>query len=259
MASDLAQHYADASENDRLSRSPHGRLEFLRTQELIRRVLTAPMTVLDVGGGTSVHAEWLIGDGHVVHVIDPVLEHVRMAATLPRVTAEVGDARRLPAADNSIDVAVMLGPLYHLTESADRATALAEARRVLRPGGILIAAAMSRYVTVLETGTNGVLDDTLITSVRKVIATGDYDGHAGFMRTHCHTADELRTELEATGFGNVEIYGIEGPAWPTLDYAGQHSFEPLVTAALHCARLLEQDPLLINASAHLLAIARTER
>ncbi|MFF5034838.1 class I SAM-dependent methyltransferase [Nocardia salmonicida] len=257
MTSDLAQHYSGASEHDRLSRSPHGRLEFLRTQELIRRVLTAPMRVLDVGGGTGVHAEWLANDGHVVHLVDPVPEHVERASTLPGVTAEIGDARRLPAPDNSFDTVLLLGPLYHLTESDDRTTALDEAIRVLRPGGILIAAAISRYLSALEAGTNGTLDDTLTTAVGEVIATGDYDGHAGFVRTHWHTADELRTEIEAAGLIDVVAYGVEGPAWPTLDHAGQHSFRSLVTAALHCARLLEQDPLLINASAHLLAIART--
>ncbi|MFD6397157.1 class I SAM-dependent methyltransferase [Nocardia sp. NPDC060249] len=258
MTSDLVQHYSGASEDDRLSRSPHGRLEFLRTQELIRRALTAPMRVLDVGGGTGVHAEWLANDGHIVHLVDPVPEHVETAAALPGVTAELGDARRLPVPDNSFDTVLLLGPLYHLTESDDRTTALYEAVRVLRPGGILIAAAISRYLSALETGTNGTLDDTLTTAVAEVIATGDYDAHVGFVRTHWHTADELRTEIEAAGLIDVMTYGVEGPAWPTLDHAGQHSFRSLVTAALQCARLLEQDPLLINASAHLLAIARTE-
>ncbi|MFJ4654762.1 class I SAM-dependent methyltransferase [Nocardia sp. NPDC088792] len=259
MTSDFVQQYSDLSERDRLSRSPHGRLEFLRTRELIRRVLTTPMRVLDIGGGTGVHAEWLAGDGHSVHLVDPIPEHVEEAAARPGITAEVGDARRLTAADHSVDAALRLGPLYHLTESRDRARALGEAMRVLRPGGILIAAAISRYLSVLETGSNGRLDDTLTPAVREAIVTGNYDGHVGFVQTHWHTADELRIELEAAGFGHVEVYGIEGPTWPTLDRAGLDNFPALLPAALHCARLLERDPLLINTSAHLLAIARTER
>ncbi len=106
-----------------------------------------------------------------------------MSAALPGVTTQVGDARRLPAADDSVDAVLMLGPLYHLTDPADRTSALCEAMRVLRPGGVLIAAAISRYLSVLETGTRGTLDDTLTLAVRDVIATGDYDGHVGFMRT----------------------------------------------------------------------------
>ncbi|NKY43799.1 class I SAM-dependent methyltransferase [Nocardia cerradoensis] len=256
MTSDVVQHYSTASESDRLARSAHGRLELLRTQGLIRRVLTSPAKILDVGGGTGVHARWLAADGHSVRLIDPVPEHISMAAALPGVLAEVGDARRLPVADHSVDAVLLLGPLYHLTEPADRTTALREAVRVLRPGGILIAAAISRYLSALECGANGTLDDTLIPSICEVISTGEYDGHVGFLRTHWHTADELRGEIEAAGLREVQIYGIEGPTWPALDRADPVDVPALMTAALRCARLLEQDPDIINTSAHLLAIAR---
>ncbi len=57
----------------------------------------------------------------------------------PLASATVGDARRLDRPDASVDAALLLGPLYHLTERGDRVAALAEARRVLRPGGVLAA------------------------------------------------------------------------------------------------------------------------
>ncbi|HEX3792129.1 MAG TPA: methyltransferase domain-containing protein [Pseudonocardiaceae bacterium] len=195
MANDLAWHYGSGpAENTRLSRTPHGRLEFLRTQELLRQVLATPTRVLDVGGGTGVHAEWLARDGHSVHLIDVVPAHVDAAATLPGVTAEVGDARQLPTDDNSVDTAT--------------------------------------------------------------IASGHYDGRVGFTPTHWHTADELRAEIRAAGLADVTVYGVEGPAWPALDAAGASEFAARVDAALPCARLADQDPLLINTSAHFLAIAR---
>ncbi|SDI76241.1 Methyltransferase domain-containing protein [Actinokineospora alba] len=111
MGTDVDRHYSTNAETSRLARTPHGRLEFLRTQELLRRVLTTRAKVLDVGGGTGVHAEWLARDGHSVHLIDVVAAHATAAATLPGVTAVVGDARGLPVADNSVDVVLMLGPL----------------------------------------------------------------------------------------------------------------------------------------------------
>ncbi|GAA4553239.1 class I SAM-dependent methyltransferase [Amycolatopsis samaneae] len=253
----LARHYATETEHDRLTRTPHGRLEFLRTQELLRRFLTTPAKILDVGGGTGVHAGWLARDGHTVHLVDVVPAHVDAAAALPGVTAEVGDARRLPAADDSVDVVLVMGPLYHLVDPADRARALAEARRVLRPGGVLAAAAISRYLSTVETGTTGALTENLLPSVETVVATGEYDGHVGFVPTHWHTADELRAEIRQAGLVDVEIYGVEGPAWPALDVAGAHEFAARAEAALRCARLVERDPLLINASAHFLAVARS--
>ncbi|MFB8007350.1 methyltransferase domain-containing protein [Nocardia sp. NPDC056000] len=235
MGSDLVGHYSAAAEGERLFRSPHGRLEFLRTRELIRRRLTGAVRVLDIGGGTGVHAEWLARDGHSVHLIDPVPAHVATAATLPGVTTMVGDARRLPVADRTVDVVLMLGPLYHLTEAADRAIALGEAVRVLRPGGLLIAAAISRYLSVLETGTDGTLDEALLPSVREVIDTGQYDEHAGFVATHWHTADELRAELAAAGMREVEISTASKdrhgpPSTAPVSITSNHWFPPPCTA-----------------------------
>ncbi|GIM97307.1 class I SAM-dependent methyltransferase [Paractinoplanes toevensis] len=260
MSDDLIEHYGtDGIEDSRLRRSGHGRLEFLRTQELIRRRLPAPtgLRVLDVGGATGIHAAWLAADGHSVHVVDPVPAHVLEASQLPGVTAEVGDARTLTATDDSVDVVLLLGPLYHLTEPASRAVALSEAVRVLRPGGLLVAAGISRYLSLLEVGTNGRLTADTEQSLRTVIDTGSYDGHVGFTQAHFHTADELRAELQAAVRSEVTVYGVEGPAWPSLDNAGPAAFDELVNAALRCARLVEQDPNLINASAHFLAFTRT--
>ncbi|GAA5187546.1 methyltransferase domain-containing protein [Rugosimonospora acidiphila] len=258
MESELVTHYGiDGLEDSRLRRSPHGRLEYLRTRELIRRWLTAPgARVLDVGGGTGVHAAWLAGDGHAVHVVDPVPSHVRAAAALDGVSAQLGDARELEVADGSVDAVLLLGPLYHLTEASDRARALAEAVRVLRPGGLLAAAGISRYMSLLEVGSDGRLTAELEPSVRTVITSGSYDGHVGFVPAHFHTAEELRAEVQTAGLVDVTVYGVEGPAWPALDAAGIAAFDGRIEAALRAARAVEQDPLLIHASAHLLAVAR---
>jgi hypothetical protein len=68
--------------------------------------------------------------------------------------------------------------------------------------------------------------------------------------------DELRAEVQAAGLINIAVYGVEGPAWPALDAAGMQTFDGRVEAALRCARVVEQDPMFINASAHILAMAR---
>ncbi|WP_433384649.1 class I SAM-dependent methyltransferase [Actinoplanes sp. CA-142083] len=257
MSAGFFEYYGvDGVEDTRLRRSPHGRLEFLRTQELLRRHLPPGRhRILDVGGATGIHAAWLAADGNDVHVVDPVPAHVAAAAALPGVTASEGDARTLAAPDASADVVLLFGPLYHLTAASDRAQALAEAVRVLRPGGLLAAAGISRHLSLLENGTNGQLTAADEPPIRQVIETGDYDGHVGFLASHFHTADELRTEVEAAISQDVTVYGVEGPAWPALDVAGLDAFDTLVDSALRCARIAERDPLLINASAHFLAIA----
>ena len=134
------------NEEDRLHCSADGRMELARTQELLRRFLPpAPARVLDVGGGTGVHAEWLVKGGYEVTVVDPVPRHVESASAV--CPAVVGDARDLQQPDDSFDVVQLLGPLYHLPDPGDRRTALAEAQRVAKPGGLVAAAAINRYAS----------------------------------------------------------------------------------------------------------------
>ncbi len=114
--------------------------------------------------------------------------------------------------------------------------------RVVASGGMVVAAAISRYIGVIELGSDGRLSEELEAPVARVVATGEYDGHAGFVPTHFHTATEVQEEVQAAGWEQVSVHGVEGPAWPALDAAGLEGFDARVDAALRCARMVEQDP-----------------
>jgi SAM-dependent methyltransferase len=111
-----------------------------------------PGGVLDVGGGPGNYATWLAEDGYEVKLIDatPELVEQARAGEPPAFEAAVGDARDLAEPDESADAVLLLGPLYHLPARDNRMKALAEAHRVLRPGGLLAAAAISRYTIVID-------------------------------------------------------------------------------------------------------------
>ena len=77
---EILAHYQEGVERDRLLRGGAGRLEYLRTRELLARYLPpAPVTILDVGGGAGVYALPLAREGYSVHLIDPVPLHVDQA------------------------------------------------------------------------------------------------------------------------------------------------------------------------------------
>ena len=105
--------YRAPGETERIT-GGHGRLDFARTQEILRRHLPRPpANLLHVGGATRVHAAWLAADGYRVELLDVAPEHAAAAARLAEnglaVTARLGDARELPAADDAFGAALLLG------------------------------------------------------------------------------------------------------------------------------------------------------
>jgi ubiquinone/menaquinone biosynthesis C-methylase UbiE len=249
-------------ESDRLSVPADGVLEMVRTQELLRRHLPpAPASVLDVGGGPGTHARWLTGDGYRVHLVDPVPRHLDEAEAAG-CSVERGDARALSAEDDSYDAVLLLGPLYHLVAAADRRTALAEARRVVRPGGLVAAAGINRYASLFEHTALAHLDrDPLQRSIAEILATGAHDGKKGFTKAYFHTGPELEAEMREAGFIDTRVYGVEGPAWALLKATEQYTGEslarsPLFASALAAARMAEGYPDLLSAGSHLLAVGR---
>lgn len=262
----IQQYYDQGAEEGRLT-GEGGSLEAIRTRELLERFLpAAPAQVLDVGGGAGVYAAWLAEQGYQVHLIDPVPLHVeqatRAAAAQPAhsFTAVLGDARRLVEADGSQDVVLLLGPLYHLTERAERLTALAEARRVLRPGGLLAAAVISRFASVFDILRRDAFDEPGIAAMlEQDLRDGqhrnpDADLRPGWFTTaYFHHPDELAAEVREAGFGLEGIFGIEGPGgWISDAWDDPRRRESLLFAA----RAVEKEPTLMGVSAHLLAVAR---
>ena len=247
-------------ESSRLSMSADGRLELLRTQEILRRFLPPPPArILDVGGGAGVHARWLVEDGYQVELIDPVARHVEQATKV--CAASLGDARHLVAANASYDVVQLLGPLYHLPDPQDRRQALAEARRVVKPGGLVAAAAINRYASIFEHVTYAHLHKPrLQEQISTILRTAVHDGKRGFTLAYFHRADELVGELRDAGLVDVEVFGIEGPAWSLLKAVEQQSESgpsaDLFASVLAAARMAEPYPELLAASSHLLAVGR---
>jgi ubiquinone/menaquinone biosynthesis C-methylase UbiE len=237
-----------------------GRLEFVRTQELLERHLPpAPAVVLDVGGGPGTYALWLTDRGYRVHLIDPVQLHVEEARAAGVETAQVGDARALPCDDESFDAVLMLGPLYHLPDAEERRRALAEARRVLRPRGVLAAAAITRFASTIDGLIKGYLANPEFEQiVERNLRDGRHenpDRRPGWFTTaHFHLPDELADEVRGAGFDLRALTGIEGPGAWLPDVDDWLDDPPRRAALLRAIRRVESEPSLIGASSHLLAV-----
>ena len=265
---EIAAHYALGLERDRLA-SGGGALELARTLVLLERYLPAPpAAIADIGGGPGRYALRLAERGYRVHLVDPVPLHVeqaraaagnRLQAALA--SAEVGDARALRLADESVDGVLLFGPLYHLLERADRVQALAEARRVCRPGGVVLAAAISRFASMLD----GIRGEYLADPTFAAIAAGDLrdgrhhnptDNPAYFTTAYFHRPEELSAECEAAGLAHEATLAVEGAAWLLPDLDARLADRERRAVLLAALAMLETEPALIGVSAHLLAVAR---
>jgi len=259
----IREYYERGGEAARLSGGfPSGRLELARTQELVARYLgPAPQTVLDVGGGPGIYAAWLVSLGHTVDLVDPVVLHVAQArAAAPGASCEVGDARALTQADDSVDAVLLLGPLYHLVDRADRLLALREARRVLRPGGWVFAAAISRFAGLFDllVPQDRLHQPEILVAVEEAIETGVFHGNQDglFTTAYFHRPGDLADEVADAGFALEHVFNIEGPGFLVPDLEVRWQDPSRRDVLLHAARMVETEPTLLGASSHLLAVAR---
>jgi len=263
----MHQYYELGKEAARLSSSGAGRLEFERTQEIVLRHLPEPpATIADIGGGPGRYALWLAGLGYrVVHrdLVPLHVEQVRDAAgsvaSAPGrvIESAVGDARSLDLGDASMDAVLLLGPLYHLTRRADRVQTLREAGRVVRSGGPVFAAAISRWAARLD----GVLRLRLYeqnpevtdligpverTGVLPPLLPGGFNGFT-------HRPGQLRAEFASADLEVADLVCVEGAAFLLNDLEDRATDDRAWQVVLDTARAHERVPELMGLGSHLLA------
>jgi 2-polyprenyl-3-methyl-5-hydroxy-6-metoxy-1,4-benzoquinol methylase len=265
---EMIEHYQAGVENDRLAVGG-GNLEMERTREIIRRFLPPPPAVIaDIGGGPGIYSGWLARLGYGVHLIDPVPLHIEQAQErsrsqpeAPIASARIGDARQIEGDENSFAAVLLLGPLYHLTEQADRIAALREAARITRPGGYIFAAAISRFASLLDGLDRGFIADPAFRDIMaEDLRSGQHRNPDNtphyFTTAYLHRPEELRAEFEAAGLRHLQTLAVEGPAAyipRVVDQWDDPAWREQVLAAL---RRIEDEPELLGASPHLLAIGQ---
>ena len=261
---EILQHYQRYDEQWRLS-SGDGQLEEARTRLLLDRYLPpAPATVADIGGAAGVYSHWLAQHGYTVHLRDVVPRHIDQALAAgssehPLASAAVADARELDLDASSADAVLLLGPLYHLTDRVDRVAALQEAGRILKPGGPVLVAAVSRYASALDGLWRNLLSDPDFRPiVEQGLATGQHrnptDNATYFTTAYFHRPRDLGSEIAEAGFVDVEVLPVEGIGWIIPDFEERWAVEANRQLILDLIERTERVPELLGASQHLLAV-----
>jgi ubiquinone/menaquinone biosynthesis C-methylase UbiE len=267
---EIQDYYLRGQEWQRLS-SPQGQLERLRTEAILARHLpSAPAVVFDVGGGAGVYAFALAQRGYQVNLIDPVELHLEQARSHAAVSGIAlasiapGDARKLDVASSTADAVLLFGPLYHLPDYLDRIQALREAQRILKPGGLLFVAAISRFASLMDGLSNGFFQDA---EFRKIVAddlaSGQHRNPTSnpfyFTTAHFHRPEELASEVRAAGYEEIRVFGIEGPIWSAAQFRETWDDPFQRGKLLEFLSLIETEGSILGASAHLMAVATCTR
>ena len=250
----LDEYYNKFNEDKRLD-SRHGQVEYIISMEYIHDFLKPGDKVLDVGAGTGRYSIALFEEGYDVTAVEPVQHNLgRLIQKCPDLRAIKGNAlnlKKLP--DNEFDMTLLFGPLYHLIRHEDKLKALLEAKRVTKPGGVIMAAyIMNEYSVltyafkeqhVLECIVNGKLDKYFRT-------VPDEEDLYSYVRT-----EDIDFLAKESGLSRIKIFSPDGPANHMRMYLNRLSEEEFEKFIEYQRTVCERADLL-GASAHTVDILR---
>lgn len=248
----LEEYYNKFNEDKRLS-SRHGRVEYTITMKYIHDYLKAGDRVADIGAGTGNYAIPLFNEGYDVTAVELVQHNLgRIHQKCPDITAFKGNALKLKKLqDDSFDVTLLLGPMYHLNDREDKLKALLEAKRITKPGGYIFAAyIMNEYALM----TYGIKEGNFLSSIGSgaidknyhVVSTGD-DLYS-FVRL-----EDVKSLNEEAGLARVKILSPDGPANHMRQYINALS-EEAFEAFMEYQLFVCERPDLLGAGGHIVDV-----
>ena len=128
----LIEYYNKFNEDKRLN-TKHGQIEFLTAMKYLHNYLKPGDKILDVGAGTGRYSITLYNEGYNITAVELVKHNLRvLQKNEPNIKAYQGNATNLKFDNNSFDIVLLFGPMYHLISEEDKIKALNEAKRVTK-------------------------------------------------------------------------------------------------------------------------------
>jgi S-adenosylmethionine-dependent methyltransferase len=263
---DLVRGYYDKRADEEWQRHDRHRMEFAVSKRLLSDYLPPRGRVLDCGGGPGRYAIWLASQGYEVTLFDlsrACLDRARTEAALLGVSLqyELGSATDLSRfEDASFDVVLLMGPLYHLRQLQERRLALMEAARVLRPGGLVAAAFITRVAPlryVAKEQPHTVLDfyDALVNVTRQGFDENFPPPDDDHFNAYFAHPDEIEPLLAHAGLIQSGRFAVEGFV-VTLD-ENMNALEGREWEAwVDLNYRLASEPTLFSAADHVLALGK---
>ena len=265
----IIKFYSNEIEKDRLELDLF-KLEGIRTKEIIGRYLSGEnMRIADIGGGAGYYAFWLQEKGHHVSLVDLSPKNIELAnkysldTGIQLTNLEIGDATDLNFEEDQFDLLLLLGPLYHLVNKNDRLQALSEAKRILKPNGILLIAIISRYASLIDGFkrdliTNDNFEKLLISDLQTGIHLNETENPDYFTTAYFHTPSEIMGEITESKLKFEKLIAIESFGWIADNFKAKSEDPSYMSKLRKIINMVETNNDIIATSPHIMAIARKE-
>ena len=258
--------YDRASEETRLDKGM-GIFEFERVKKLIESyLLPTSMKIIDVGGGTGKYAAWLSSIGHEVFLVDPVPKHIKQAKQRSNSRknsfhVQLGEARNLRLPSNFADLVILHGPLYHLQNKEDRRKVIAEAKRVVKSGGVILGFSINYTASTMVGLLQGLIHrqpffDMCVEELASSIHNPPEDFPWLLTEAYYHRPEELKEEFIIQGLHYLNLYAVEGMIWLDKDYFSSMANESKRKTLLKLLELTQNDINLLSFSPHMMIASR---
>ena len=267
---EVFEFYNAGAEKGRLEKGL-GKVEFYRTKEILEKYISDTNNkIYDIGGGIGIYSSWLAELGNEVHLLELAPSAVEYAVNNQTENnafiAEVCDARYINRPDESADIVLLMGPLYHLQNRADRLQVLKEAKRVLKKDGLLFSVGISKFSSTtwaLSTygKDNNFLDDDVYNNmIEKELAIGIHNRPKKYpyfiAQAYFHTPLGLQKETEVIGFKTIQKHAIEGVIWFTPCLEEKWNDENSRERLLSILRQTENEEEIMGMSPHFMIVSR---
>ncbi|MEO9570804.1 MAG: class I SAM-dependent methyltransferase [Polaribacter sp.] len=259
---ELEDFYNKASEETRLEKGM-GIFEFERIKDLIEQHISkSNSTIIDVGGGTGKYSEWLAQQNHKVHLIEPVVKHIKLAEKRAKklknpYSVAKGIAQKLPYKNDSADLVILHGPLYHLQKREDRIATINEAKRVLKKGGIILGFAINSTASTVVGLMNGMIHaNSFFEMCKKELTSGIHNAPKDFpfllADAFYHKPQDLKAEFLEQELKFIDIFAVEGMIWLDNEYFANMLDKKKSKTLKALQKLTENDEYLLPFSPHMM-------